>query len=628
MEKHVITIPEGIEYLSQLNEADRDITGLTLDGKQMDKFELPNGICNKVVTACGGTTLALTDEHPTIICSPRIRLIDNKHEQMPDTTFVVKGDVRECDIEDYLNSSSLPKVLTTFDSLSKLLRCIKDLSEWRVVVDEFHFLLADSGLKPDVERRTLELLKRCPYVTYLSATPILDSYLEQMGMFKDIDYYELEWKSKRIIRVNPIKVSRPADAVLKIVRRWQQCGNFDMYMQSYNNTTVSSRECVIFYNSVRNILKVIKTAELQPEDVNIVISDNDENRKAIRKLGEGFDIGRIPLKGEPHKRITFCTSTVYAGCDFYSTNATTFVVSDSAVQCSTVDIATELWQIVGRQRLESNPFRDMVTFIYRESWMDKDEKLFRECIDNKVCLTHGLADEYNSSSGLLRKKHIDDVNKLNRMLKYEDDYLAYDAVNDKFYFNEMAYLYEQYAYNVQREYRKGIVVKQLEDANFNVCEETEWKQRYEERVKEVVTKETFEQKMRRYCEFRAKGNIVICLAIEEMLHDRPEIRDYYEELGGERIRALGYKETQLKQEVLLRTSIYRIGSELRKRLDVEARFTTSELKSMLSDVYAKYGIKKRPVASDLNKLYGIELKPCKIPCSDGSRSNGFEVVSV
>jgi len=32
-------------------------------------------------------------------------------------------------------------------------------------------------------------------------------------------------------------------------------------------------------------------------------------------------IGDIPQRGEPHKMFTFCTSTVYIGADFYSTNA-------------------------------------------------------------------------------------------------------------------------------------------------------------------------------------------------------------------------------------------------------------------------------------------------------------------
>lgn len=34
-------------------------------------FELPRGIVNKGITGCGATTLAIEDEHKTVICSPR-----------------------------------------------------------------------------------------------------------------------------------------------------------------------------------------------------------------------------------------------------------------------------------------------------------------------------------------------------------------------------------------------------------------------------------------------------------------------------------------------------------------------------------------------------------------------------
>ena len=40
-------------------------------------FELPRGIVNKGITGCGATTLAIEDEHKSIICSPRINLIKN-----------------------------------------------------------------------------------------------------------------------------------------------------------------------------------------------------------------------------------------------------------------------------------------------------------------------------------------------------------------------------------------------------------------------------------------------------------------------------------------------------------------------------------------------------------------------
>lgn len=69
MKKITIKVPSGTKYLSDFkNEAGQ-------------RFKLPNGILNKELTGCGGTTLALEDENKTIICSPRRKLIENKAAQ-------------------------------------------------------------------------------------------------------------------------------------------------------------------------------------------------------------------------------------------------------------------------------------------------------------------------------------------------------------------------------------------------------------------------------------------------------------------------------------------------------------------------------------------------------------------
>lgn len=99
-------------------------------------FELPRGIVNKGITGCGATTLAIEDEHKSIICSPRINLIKNKCQQHKGT-LAVYGDVRNGDIEDYLRNSPKPKLLATYDSVPRLNGLIKDKPDWRIVVDEY-----------------------------------------------------------------------------------------------------------------------------------------------------------------------------------------------------------------------------------------------------------------------------------------------------------------------------------------------------------------------------------------------------------------------------------------------------------------------------------------------------------
>ena len=225
MKKEMIKIPANIKYLTEREKFIEEF------GKP---FELPNGILNKEIPGCGATTVALTDEHKTIICSPRNELLKNKHEQYPDTLLVIGGvDTKE--IETYLQTAELPKILVSYDSVYKLIGCIKYKSDWRVLVDEFQCLLADSSFKSEIELHFLDNSRSFPYVTFLSATPILDKYLEQIDHFKDMNYYQLDWEEKDIVRVYRERTKNPINAALEIVRYYQN-GNYpSVYVNGETN---------------------------------------------------------------------------------------------------------------------------------------------------------------------------------------------------------------------------------------------------------------------------------------------------------------------------------------------------------------------------------------------------------
>lgn len=171
-------------------------------------FELPKGIVNKGVTACGATTLAIEDEHKTIICSPRINLIINKSQQHKNV-LAVYGEVDNVAIEDYLRNCDKPKIMVTYDSFVRLSKLIDDKSDWRVVVDEYQYLLIDSGFKSETEIRLLDEIKTFPYVTYLSATPIADKYMLEMEWFRNVPYTVLEWSNIEKTKVSRVLSKKP-----------------------------------------------------------------------------------------------------------------------------------------------------------------------------------------------------------------------------------------------------------------------------------------------------------------------------------------------------------------------------------------------------------------------------------
>ena len=610
MKKEVIKIPANIKYLT---ERDKFIEEF---GKP---FELPNGILNKEIPGCGATTVALTDEHKTIICSPRNELLKNKHEQYPDTLLVIGG-VDTIEIEAYLQTAELPKILVSYDSVYKLIGCIKYKSDWRVVVDEFQCLLADSSFKSEIELHFLDNSRSFPYVTFLSATPILDKYLEQIDHFKDMNYYQLDWEEKDIVRVYRERTKNPINAALEIVRYYQN-GNYpSVYV---NGERIYSKECVIFLNSVNNIVNIIKQTELKPEEVNIIVGNSDDNDRQIARIGEGFKRGRIPLKGETHKKFTFCTSTAYAGCDFYSTNAATFVISDCNRPNTAVDIATELVQIAGRQRLACNPFRQFLTFVYNVNAEEVEQETFNEHLCRKVNVTLDEIRDNNNAGEALRAKRIKDFRRIPDNVKYQDSYTMYDEQKGEFVFNRLAYVNEQYCFDVKKfNYQNGVIVKKLlQDSSFDVSENQTYAV-YQEQLKHLIKKEPFVDRMQAYCEYRAKQGLIVNLAMPTLESKYPELRYYYEALGVDRIKALNYKEKKLLNEIHIMKTKNKIRHELHGIIHIGDRILTTDIQQTLHDVYDRLGIDKSPKATDLNEFF--EIHPVKIPTANG-RKNGFEI---
>lgn len=597
-------VPENVEFLTKWNG-----------------FELPKGILNKGVTGCGATSVAIQDEHKTIICSPRINLIKNKvgqHEGL----LGVYGDVKNDEIMAYLETTETPKIMVTYDSMPRLAKLITDKSDWRVVVDEYQYLLIDSGFRSDKAIALLDAVNEFDYVTYLSATPIADRYIQQMEQFNDEPYTELIWGDRvEKIEVERIVSAQPINNAIEIVRNYQK-GVFP------TKGDAISKECVIFLNSVTNIANIVSQTKLSPEDVNIIVADTEDNRKLVRQIGKGFDIGSIPLEGEPHKMFTFCTSTAFAGCDFYSTCASSFVISDNKKVHTSIDIATELAQIAGRQRLACNPFRKTIVFIYNVDIGESSADVYKEAIAQKLEKSVKMAEWKNSAPDYFKKDVIKETSEMQNIKKYSESYVRYDEKSDSFTVNRWAYLNELFAYEVQHEnYQDSIMVKkQLEESGFGIKgEESRWD--YKEQLKCILVKEGFADRMKRYCELRQmKESCRFYLASDIMERQYEDLRLYYDRLGNERIKALGYKEKDLKNE--LERSYYEndIKRKFREVFAVGERMSTEDVKRTMTEIYANYGIKKKGVATQLERDYGIRLKPTKVTMSDGFRKGGYEFI--
>ena len=200
MIKHKIVVPKGIRYISDWDNFE--------EGKKL-RDELPKEgqyIMNKAITGCGYTEYWITNSLPAIICSPRLILLENKEDQHQEDInrdreelkgAEEKEEERKTKAEEYtvflkkkihdhidycfFELHKSPKFLVTYDSFRRIKEELGDnINNFYVIVDEFQSIFCDSRFKSDVENDFLFSLQKLKNVCYLSATPMIEKYLEMI----------------------------------------------------------------------------------------------------------------------------------------------------------------------------------------------------------------------------------------------------------------------------------------------------------------------------------------------------------------------------------------------------------------------------------------------------------------
>lgn len=339
-------------------------------------------------------------------------------KEKPREVIIGEFDKLQRDLTNYLNFKDSmgypPKILVTYDSLGKILEIIDDynrrgygipLENYTIVVDEFQSMFTDARFKGDTEHDLSTFLRayKVRSIFFASATPMMDKYLDMIDIFQDCEYTFLDWTSldpTRLIRPTIIAKgsTKPLRNVEQEIRAYLR-GDFTRHIEWENGKKKEevSRELIIYVNAVNRILSLIKTKDLglTPENTCILCARTPSNEKRLKDIGGGWEIGRIPLAGEPRKMFTFCTSTVYLGADFYSDNARSIVLADVNISSLIVDISLDLPQIIGRQR-RNYRWSNEVTLYFQAGTSPQDARLKKDLIEKK------LQEKVNATKALMK----------------------------------------------------------------------------------------------------------------------------------------------------------------------------------------------------------------------------------
>ena len=659
MNKIEIEVPINVRYISDWLDFNTDL----LKG---------HSIINKTITGCGFTHYCLTNNIPTILCSPRKFLLENKHEQLPNTYLVINEGEKSLDVDgdeqskstviindqtenlEVINilqdnlrsyifncqiSSITPKILVTYDSLRYVLEIVGSLIPYySVIVDEFQNIFMDSRFKADTELNFLSYLQSCPNVTYLSATPYIEDYLNELDEFKLLPYYELKWHPDRLqtIKIDPKKTSNLSREIDKIISDYKE-QRFPEKVCNQSGIIYQSREVVFYVNSIRMICSIIVRNNLTPDQVNIICADTDKNKKSLNKIGHC--IGKAPGKGKPHKMFTFCTRTTYAGADFYSTSALSVIVSDCKIDSLATDIRMDFPQIMGRQRLKENVFRDECIFIYKLSdstiTMEEFEKLSKKKLkvsESDLSNYSAVYQQYlNGVSTIDLGLMVNDYRLRIKVKKYGEDYTGIDEKNGQPKINKLVMISERRAFELRSNVYKSEVQIYNEFADLSLNLSTE---EYIEKsnllfsLKERCrSKGSFEVKMKAVCDILLDPRWFGKIHASDLYWLPISYRNYLNILGPERIRACGYIEAELKRDLFC----FKCEDELKNRFlnefKVNNRYTLKYLKEKIKEIYDNYDLSKSPKATDILEFFEVKEVFIYDPHTK-KQSKGYEILGL
>ena len=671
-------VPGGIRFLS--------------DWKDFFFYKLPpKCIINKQIPGCGFTERVINGIENCILCSPRIALLDSKYSKHDKDVYLVKNELLDSDpgvdkdlskldkftqmssgdifeeklkdcidpnqrkqdiynrlmreIKDYINMRDFYgkpyKILVTYDSyriVQDILIALGKFNTFYTIVDEFQSILHDSRFKSNTENEFLGYLKKSHSAIFVSATPMVDKYLNMLDEFDGLPYIELDWLTEDFTRVikPSLKVRTMKSVGTKageIIQSYLN-GNFERATRIINGfpVEIESREAVLFMNSVNHIISIIKKCNLSSDQVLILCAKTEDNKKKIRKkLGKSFSIGHVPIieKGESFPMFTFCTSTVYLGADFDSYCARTFIFSDANLDTLAVDISDDLPQILGRQRKSENPWKNSAEFFYRVTadYRKVSQEEFMREIERKEKATKDLLYAYErcdteSSKSTLALTY----QYVAKSANYKDNYVSvnthggtglFPISNNLVKVNDLR-VFEIQQYDYADRFTVFSTINEKLDIGYSVNQEVEAFFYKYDRLS------LFKDKLRLLCEYDMSDE-ARSIALEQ-IGEHDNIRSYYTTLKPDRLKSLGYNRTYIEREL----GVVVFSKELLVRtifqnFKVGDKIPNTDIKNILTNLYSSINYKATPKAIDLGEYF--EVKKCKIS-NNGKRLDGLELVSV
>lgn len=570
---------------------------------------IPKGIVNKAATGVGMSSIALEDQHPTIIAVPTIEVIRNKTAQYPnsrrsESVFGYYAGIKEKSLVEYLKSITVPKILVTYDSFYKVAKLI-DRNIYRVVVDEFSDLLNAYSYRDKAIEHLLTSVKEFDYVSYISATPLKEEYYPEA--LKGLDEYEIVWQGTVKIKVERKKTNKPYKAACNIIDSYKAGGEEGLLMPNGHY----SKAAYFFVNSVGSIASILESSELKPDEVRVICANNEVNQKKLENYP-------IETALAPEKKFNFITSTAFKGCDFYSDSGVTYIISNTSNSNTLISIDTDIKQIAGRIRNSNNPFNNHIYHIYNTDNSLLSAEDFEKLVKKKTKATESTISLFYKGNEEERETYLENY-YLRAKCKFRDDDYTYLTDDNEIIFNHYAVLNDKRRWEVSSNvYKDGVSIREayIKAGCFDISTYQDFEKIEDDGFLNKLTNGSFKEYCLRYINNSEERSYI---------GDRfPVIKEAFSKLGEARMKSLSYNAPRFLSEMQITSDITKnyITKELRNLFEIGGEYLAADIKNLLNDTYKKVGIKKKAKATDIDSYFETDKRQKRV---NGTLKNIVEI---
>ena len=585
----------------------------------MNLPDLPyNCIFNKGITGCGGTTIALFNDEPYIVAVPTTELIINKtglseagaatitspdgKEQTVFGLFGIFSYPVKKQLKEYLSGSGVKKILCTYDKVAKLSEYLEP-SDYRLLVDEYHILLKAYSYRKTAINGVLDSFRDYKSYCFMSATPITPEF--KPAVLDGVPDIKAEWDDTDTLMVKLDRTNKPYLKAAHYIDAYKTDGFIEI-------NGYKSYEAFFFINSVTDIASILEHCNLKDDEVKIVCADNEANRKKLA----GYTISNSRSANKP---FTFITSKSFEGADYYSESGVCFVVSNSSNTNTLLDISTDIYQIAGRIRTATNPFRNILIHIFNTTG--------KRDLDLSISYEDMIVKTYEDLEAA--KEMVELVNTNDRIKSAAEkllnrDYIMMDE-NGRYFVNDMLIKLDLYTYKLEQSiYKNGISIMKNYNQNGIVTTAPEY-DKLDGTISTKAKKITFKDAFLRYVELNTNRFTLCNDEADYLVMIHPIIVDAYYKLGADRVRNLRYSKRAVEDALINldaeKSTENKIAQLLQPRVEIGFN-TTADLQAALAAAYTTVGVERKVKASDITKYYDADSVTKRI---DGKVKRGYEV---